>query len=377
MSRIRVVTGRTMAGITCLGAALACSSTVPDTQYPPPAPRDGLPYIPFPEADEFAEGDQASAPAVAPSSKGPSAIGADLPDNPTLALERKAACAQKQCTLDAWLPDPAFAKSLPAGEPSPAAIWAQEIAAGSTLVLPRHHALEVLAIVVSGNVLAIADDGGVGRKLAAWHVLRAQGAGISFKAEPGGAKLVLAVANSKGTLGEALEHAKVKPWEARWKKRPSAIATSDLRDAKDLSWANGAFHARIAFGGEYQVPASLGTLISSADAKIAEHDHPTWEHIAILEGAGTMKLAGNDQRVSAGSIFHIPKGVKHSFTPNGTSRLFAVQIYTPSGPEQRFMKLAAEAAKTGGAGEAAPKTKPPEAKPPAEAPKTKPPAGTK
>jgi mannose-6-phosphate isomerase-like protein (cupin superfamily) len=352
----------------CFGAAVACSSTVPDTQYPPPAPRDGLPYIPFPETNEFSEGDDTPAPAAAETA--PAAVDAALPDDPSVSLERKAACMQKQCKLEAWLPDPAFAKSLPGAEPSHAAIWSHELAADSTLAMPRHHALEVLAVVLSGSALALGDEGGGGRKLGKWHALRAQGGGITFKADPGGAKMVLVVGSAKTTLEDAIEHAKKKPWEVRWTKRPSAIASVDLGNAKNLSWADGAFHARIAFGGDYELPASLGTLISSPNAPIPEHDHPTWEHIAILEGSGTMKLAGADHAVAPGAVFHIPKGMKHSFRPSGKSRLVALQIYTPSGPEQRFVKLASEAKSAA----------PAPAKPPAEHPKPSSPdkpAGTK
>jgi mannose-6-phosphate isomerase-like protein (cupin superfamily) len=342
MSRIIGSAARRLGGIACLGASVACSSTVPDTKYPPPPPSDGLPYIPFPEQDEFAFGDEATALPSATHER-PAAVDGTLPDEPSVSLQRKAACTDKQCKLDGWLPDAAFAKSVPGAEPSPAALWSHELAAGSTLALPRHHALEVLAVVLRGSVLALGDDGGGGRKLGKWHALRAQGGGISLKADPGGAQLVMAVGSAKTTLAEALDHAKTKPWEVRWKKRPSPIASVDLKDAKNLSWGDGAFHARIAFGGEYEVPASLGTLISSPDAHIPEHDHPTWEHIAILEGSGKMQLAGADHRVSAGAVFHIPKGVKHAFTPSGSSRLVAVQIYTPSGPEQRFVKQASQA----------------------------------
>jgi mannose-6-phosphate isomerase-like protein (cupin superfamily) len=303
-----------------------------------------LPFIPFAQENEFTGDDEAAAEPLAPASKGPKSIDGALPGAPTFTPARKAACANKQCELKAWLPDPAFAKSVPAGEPSPAALWAQEIAGGSTLILPRHHALEVLAVVLDGGVLAQGDDGGA-RKLAVWDALRVPGAGVSLKADKSGAKLVLAVASNKGTLAEALDHAKAKPWEVRWKKRPSAIASTSLKDAKDLVWGKGAYHARIAFGGEYPTPASLETLLAGPDAAIAEHDHPTWEHIAILEGAGVMKLAGADHPVSPGAIFHIPKGVRHAFAPSGSSRLLAVQLYTPSGPEQRFIKLSADDAK--------------------------------
>lgn len=338
------------------GAAVACSSTVPDSQYPPPPPRDGLPYVPFPEENELLEAlsDEEDAPAPAAPAKGPAAIDPALPAEPTLVLQRTAACTKKQCKLESWLADPAFANGVPGGEPSPAAIWAQEISGGSTLLLPRHHALDVLAVVLGGSLLALGDDGGGGRKLGTWDALRAPGAGVMLKADKSGAKLLLAVANGKGTLSEALEHAKAKPWEVRWKKRPAPLWSTSLREATDLAWGGGAFHARIAFGGEHPVPASLETLLASPDAAIAEHDHTSWEHIAILEGAGKMKLGGASHAVEPGVVFHIPKGVKHSFVPSGSSRLLAVQIYTPSGPEQRFAKLAKEAKEKKPAGKAAP-----------------------
>ncbi len=326
--------------------ALSCSRTVPESEYPPPAPRDGLPYIPFPEENPFLEGDEPgdSAPAAdASAAKRPSSVPADLPAAPSLALDRKSACSKPKCELRAWLPDPAFAKSVPGGEPTNAALWAQELAAGSTLVFPRHHGFDVLAVVISGSALAIADDGGVARKLAVWDALRAPGAGISVKADAGGAKLLFAIASGKTTIDEALERAKAKPWEVRWKKRASGVAVARLTDVADLEWAGGAFHARIAFGGEYTLPASFGTLLASDDAAVPEHDHPTWEHIVIVEGSGTFRLGGEKHDVKPGSLFQIKSGVRHAFAPAGDSKLVAIQLYAPSGPEQRFVKLAAEA----------------------------------
>ena len=324
-------------------AAAGCSSTLPDSQYPPPAPRDGLPFIPFPQENEFVGDFEEDAEPAAPEAAVPTSIDGALPASPPLVLERKAACTKKTCELKTWLPDPAFAKSLPGGEPSMAAIWTQEISGGSTLSLPRHHALEVLGVVLRGNAFVVGDDGTGGRNLKPWDAMRAPGAGISFRVEKEGATLVLAVASGKSTLADAFEHAKQKPWEVRWTKRASPISSTSLKDAKDLAWGGGAFHARIAFGGEYQVPASLETLMASPDGAIAEHDHESFEHIAILEGSGTMKLAGKDHPVEPGSVFHIPKGVKHAFSPSGSSKLLAIQIYTPSGPEARFIKLSSEA----------------------------------
>ncbi len=243
--------------------------------------------------------------------------------------------------LKAWLPDPAFAKAAPGGEDSPAALWAEALADKSILVLPRNHELTVLAVVLSGKVLLTGDDGGAPKELGVWDAAMAPGAGLSVRAQGGAANVFLAIVTSKDTLAASFDHAKQKPWEVRWKKRQSPIAKVSLKDAKDYAWGGGAFHVRFAFGGSGQkLPSSLETLLTSANAKIPEHAHDDWEHIAILEGSGTMKVAGKDHPVAPGAVFNLPKGVKHSFSPSGKSRLLAVQLYTPSGAERRFVKLA-------------------------------------
>jgi mannose-6-phosphate isomerase-like protein (cupin superfamily) len=188
------------------------------------------------------------------------------------------------------------------------------------------------------------DDGGAALRLERWGAFRAPGAGLVIKAGKDGAKLVLGAAATKGTLSETLTDLEKKAWEVRWKKRPSPLAQVSLADAKDLTWGGGAFHVRLAFGGETPIAAGLGTLLMSPDAGVKEHAHDSWEHIAILQGAGTMKVAGKDWEVKDGSVFDLAPGDKHSFAPAGTEPLLAVQMYTPSGAEQRFVKLSEAAA---------------------------------
>ncbi len=46
---------RALLALWALPLCLACSRTVPDTQWPPPGPSDGLPHIPMEEADAFGD----------------------------------------------------------------------------------------------------------------------------------------------------------------------------------------------------------------------------------------------------------------------------------------------------------------------------------
>ncbi|MBK8995225.1 MAG: cupin domain-containing protein [Myxococcales bacterium] len=315
---------------------LGCSRTAPDTKWPPPGPKDGLPFIPLAEPSDEEPAEAPSAPAAPPESAG---IDGSLPASLAMVLARSHTCKDKECKLDKIVPDPSFGKAAPSGADSPGTLWLEELAPNSVVLLPRHHQLELLAVALMGETLVSGDDGGA-VKLEQWGALRAPGLGVILKAGSDGAKLVLGLAAKSGTLEAALARAQQKPFEVRWRKRPGPLAHVALPGAKDLSWGAGAFHARIAFGGETPIPGSLGVLLAARSAVIKEHDHPTWEHIAVLDGAGTMKLGGKDHPVSAGAVFDIPPGEKHAFVSSGKSGLVAVQMYTPSGPEQRFVKLA-------------------------------------
>lgn len=327
-----------------LGLCLGCSRTAPESHI---APAPNLPVKPLPEegfGDEPAGEPGTSDTADAKAGGKPKSVDGALPNAPPTTLARHQSCAQKECRLTTYLPDASYAKAAPGGEESPGAIWVHEIAEGSALVIPRHHQLELNVVGLAGTTQVGFDEGGAGRSLGSWDVLRAPGAGIVLKGDKGGSKVLVALVTNTGTLSSALTLAKDKPFLVRWTKRPKPVGNSSLANEKDLAWGGGAFHARIAFGGkDGALAGSVEALKTSENAPIAVHDHPTWEHIAILEGAGTMRIGERDETVESGSVFHIPPGVKHAFAPSGKKGLLAIQSYTPSGPEQRFVKLASEA----------------------------------
>ena len=84
-------------------------------------------------------------------------------------------------------------------------------------------------------------------------------------------------------------------------------------------------------------PLAASVLELAAGAKVAEHVHANeTEMLYVLEGSGTMTIAGTEVAITPTSVIQIPKNTKHAFA--ATTAVRALQIYTPPGPEQRFKK---------------------------------------
>ena len=85
-----------------------------------------------------------------------------------------------------------------------------------------------------------------------------------------------------------------------------------------------------------------------------EHVHEgSWEIVAAIEASGTFSLDGKEERLRPQQIVLVPPGTKHAWKPDPGTKLVAIQMYSPPGPEQRFYALAA-ADKDGGVPPAAP-----------------------
>lgn len=107
--------------------------------------------------------------------------------------------------------------------------------------------------------------------------------------------------------------------------------------------------------------ASIGRL--EGTAAVPEHVHETsWETLCAVEAKGTLMLAGSPQAIGPKTCTSVPPNTKHAWNPDAGSKLVAVQLYAPPGPEQRFKTMAADAKDAGAplaakpdAGPAAPK----------------------
>jgi mannose-6-phosphate isomerase-like protein (cupin superfamily) len=131
--------------------------------------------------------------------------------------------------------------------------------------------------------------------------------------------------------------------------RPTAEKTIvRAKDIPDLSWGRGSMRAKLLVGTKTSPELYIGWL--EGTAAVPEHDHPTSiETVVALEAAGTFTLDGKESRLGPRQIVSVPKGTKHAWKPDPASKLVAVQLYEPPGPEQRFLTLAA-AEKDAGAG---------------------------
>jgi hypothetical protein len=288
----------------------------------------------------------AAAPVTPPP---PEPISGVLPADLDAKLVTHAVCNDKQCLVPGLYPAGAAADGG-----APAAIWSHDLPdKGTTLTFPRHSGVDLYGVVLAGKVRVKPLEGAAkSSDLARWGAFRAPGAGVSVAALDGAARVLFAVAGEGAPIAETIALLKDRKTfkQVAWQTRPAPIETVDLNAASDLAWGKGAMHARIGFEGRAR--ASFGLLFASKDAPVAAHAHDTsWEILAPLLADGTAKRGSSagstdmtEIAVTDGTVVAMPKGALHEWLPGGKKPLLAVQMYVPPGPEQRFKKLAADAA---------------------------------
>jgi quercetin dioxygenase-like cupin family protein len=331
--------------------AASCASEPRNWEAPPP--RAGLPYLPLPEEQDDLLADLTSDDTALPAKGAP--VAPALPDAPALAqaianlVEPRAECKQPRCELARFLPDPKLIAGKD-GKPSktPAALWLQTIAKGSSVVFRKHAGLDVMALVLKGRVEVKGSDPTEVTSASLWQAVRAQGGDLVLSATRDQARVIMVLVARQGALSNQLEKGAAQPAKVNWQKRPGSFDVVDLNEKPDLAWGEGAFRARTAYGGaaEQRQPASLGVLIASREAVIPKNTHDTeWEYILVLSGKGSTSLGAETRAIAAGVTLQIPAGVPHDFKSEAKEPLVAVQVFAPSGPEQRFSDLAAKEAK--------------------------------
>ena len=69
-----------------------------------------------------------------------------------------------------------------------------------------------------------------------------------------------------------------------------------------------------------------------------EHVQPDSEElIFVVQGTGFGKVGGAELTIKPGDLIAIEKGEPHTFTNNGTEQLRLYWVYSPPGPEKKFL----------------------------------------
>jgi len=256
----------------------------------------------------------------------------------TKPFARRHECGGKGCNLAAFVPDTLEAQ---VDKDAPIFMFEEVMPPKVSLLLPRHAGIDVYGVLLDGEVSVLADDIKEKQKRV-WRMngFHAPGGGVNiYSKEPTRMLLAIVVAGSSGTVAEQIDKLKKKDKSIGWTKRSSPVTSFDLMQKPDLSWGGGAYHARL---GLEEPPASLGFLVMSKNAPVAEHVHDKeWEFLAIVEGSGELTRKTSGKIAVNGATFTAVKpGEPHGFKPAGDRPTYALQMYWPPGPEQRFKKLA-------------------------------------
>lgn len=117
----------------------------------------------------------------------------------------------------------------------------------------------------------------------------------------------------------------------------TAVEVSNPATTGPFVRAGGALQVKIHLDAPETTWASLGTLEGSPKLEVPEHIHERSAEVLWFEsGSGTMLLGQRSIPIAPGTFVYVPRATVHGFIPDGTQPLSAYQVYTPSGPEQRF-----------------------------------------
>jgi quercetin dioxygenase-like cupin family protein len=97
--------------------------------------------------------------------------------------------------------------------------------------------------------------------------------------------------------------------------------------------------ASILFGSaEGATEGAMTLLVLQPGASVPEHVHESSvELLYVLSGEAEMTVDGKTLHVGPETGVRIPKGARHSARVVGEKALRGLQVYTPGGPEQRFV----------------------------------------
>ncbi len=83
---------------------------------------------------------------------------------------------------------------------------------------------------------------------------------------------------------------------------------------------------------------ACGMAVIASGQVHEEHVHPdSDELILVYQGQGTGTVGGKELTISRGDVIAIDRGEPHTFTNTGREDLCLYWVYSPPGPEKKYM----------------------------------------
>jgi mannose-6-phosphate isomerase-like protein (cupin superfamily) len=119
------------------------------------------------------------------------------------------------------------------------------------------------------------------------------------------------------------------------------LRSASVRSTQEYAAFSGSLRVRILLDEDSAGArhGALSVLDGDPELTIPEHRHEDAAEVLLIEdGSGMMRIGEREVAVRPGMALYVPRGALHDFRSDGTRPLRAIQVHTPSGPEQRFRR---------------------------------------
>lgn len=111
------------------------------------------------------------------------------------------------------------------------------------------------------------------------------------------------------------------------------IAAGRIREGMEENWARAV--ADVAHRSSWPIHAGVGPVDAAVTyfeidpgKRIGRHEHDASETVLLLEGEGRAIVGGDERKITAGDVVHVPAGVVHDVVNEGRVRLELVGFFT-------------------------------------------------
>lgn len=227
--------------------------------------------------------------------------------------------------------------------PVPVSLARLELASGATYRPPAGPCQDVLLMVRGGELRAVGSGIAPPEAPSTLYPGDAvrfgpEGDGLVQNLGEGMARTVVAFVRPEGAPSVAHAGQGGCPVERAEDPLVTPLRAASVRTTPALEVLGGGLRVRVLLDDDGQGARYGGLSVLEGDPGLVvpQHRHPESAEILYVErGNGILRIGELAYRVRPGAALYIPEGVLHSYEGD-EEPLWAIQVYTPSGAEQRF-----------------------------------------